>query len=800
MERLGTKDVLRALGEEHVCAVHGLPGVGKSRLLQRVRRALAEVAEVVLVDVHGRADAWAAVEPALTRAPVLLVDGLDGRDAPKVAPRLLEWVDANAKRRLVVASRLPSMRASRALRPLALPERDAPLGDSPAGELWRTEAARVLGGEAREEDDDAVRRILHLCDGLPLAITELAGLLAMLDEEAILDRLEHAPAKILRAAGPAESNTLARFEAFWGALPPTWRSGLTQSMAFAGEFDAAAAEEVVELASGSMLEVMRGAIEASLLFARGEVGARRVRARALLRAMPRDDEELAGARARHARYVAAEVDAGRVHRVRSELMRAATTFATQVEDAEEAASGAAAELLQAIDIAALTRHEADEYLALLTLLFPEEPPVALERRHTSALRRLARYDDARDVIERASARVEHRAEEAPPGLRAELLAELGALHLDAGELEDALGRLEEALDVLRRAGSAHDRATALVRRGEVLHELGRPDDAQADLEESYLLFREEGNQARVGHALLRLARVRTSLGRTDAATRALDDAARVAEDAELPLLVGHVVLGRALVQHVAGRLSAAETLYARAAQIFAEHGSDADLGIGASYRALLHHAMRQLDEASLHAREARTRLERTGLRRQLTIAEAASVGIEAELGHEAAARARLRELESLLGARRDPVARFVRVCAAHLEGEAAPSEPDPPSVELRLARWTLVGRTSAKPFVVQEDGRGFARPDGETVDLARRKALRRILAALAVQRRDAPGQALSMDALFDAGWPGETLGPEHAANRVYNAISALRSFGLKDVLVRRDDGYLLDPAVPLTVG
>ena len=52
-----------------------------------------------------------------------------------------------------------------------------------------------------------------------------------------------------------------------------------------------------------------------------------------------------------------------------------------------------------------------------------------------------------------------------------------------------------------------------------------------------------------------------------------------------------------------------------------------------------------------------------------------------------------------------------------------------------------------------------------------------------------------MDALQSAGWPGERMHPEAASNRVYVAITTLRKLGLKPVLVRRDDGYLLDPEV-----
>ncbi|MEM6991151.1 MAG: hypothetical protein AAF721_11655 [Myxococcota bacterium] len=35
------------------------------------------------------------------------------------------------------------------------------------------------------------------------------------------------------------------------------------------------------------------------------------------------------------------------------------------------------------------------------------------------------------------------------------------------------------------------------------------------------------------------------------------------------------------------------------------------------------------------------------------------------------------------------------------------------------------------------------------------------------------------------------------ANRVYVALTTLRKLGLRDYLLSQDDGYLLDPAMPI---
>jgi hypothetical protein len=104
---------------------------------------------------------------------------------------------------------------------------------------------------------------------------------------------------------------------------------------------------------------------------------------------------------------------------------------------------------------------------------------------------------------------------------------------------------------------------------------------------------------------------------------------------------------------------------------------------------------------------------------------------------------------------------------------------------------------STEPLSVGEDGRWFRRPEGEVVDLSTRRALRLLLVRLASSRLERPGEALTLEQLFEAGWPGERIAQTAAFRRVYTAIGSLRDLGLRDFLIRRDDGYLLSPDVPL---
>lgn len=106
---------------------------------------------------------------------------------------------------------------------------------------------------------------------------------------------------------------------------------------------------------------------------------------------------------------------------------------------------------------------------------------------------------------------------------------------------------------------------------------------------------------------------------------------------------------------------------------------------------------------------------------------------------------------------------------------------------------------TAPALIVANEGRALTLPAGETHDLARHGPVRRVLWALAVLRRDHPGTAMSTLAMIEAGWPGEKMQHEAATLRVYTTIRRLRALGLGEALITRDEGYLLDPDLPLRV-
>lgn len=98
-------------------------------------------------------------------------------------------------------------------------------------------------------------------------------------------------------------------------------------------------------------------------------------------------------------------------------------------------------------------------------------------------------------------------------------------------------------------------------------------------------------------------------------------------------------------------------------------------------------------------------------------------------------------------------------------------------------------------WVVAADGSELTSPEGATVDLRRRQAVRRILVALARARVASPGTALSAEDCIEAGWPGERMSWASAQARLWTSIRTLRALGLEDALETVGEGYRLSTEV-----
>jgi hypothetical protein len=137
--------------------------------------------------------------------------------------------------------------------------------------------------------------------------------------------------------------------------------------------------------------------------------------------------------------------------------------------------------------------------------------------------------------------------------------------------------------------------------------------------------------------------------------------------------------------------------------------------------------------------------------------------------------------------------------ATKLQGELPP--PNATGSRVRRAasmlRDALAG--AARAFEVADDGAWFVADDGTKVDLRRRTPLRKALVLLVEQRQRAPGEGVGWETLLRAGWPGERVLSDAGFARVRNALFQLRKLGVQRVLVTGNNGYFLDPTVPVRV-
>lgn len=366
---------------------------------------------------------------------------------------------------------------------------------------------------------------------------------------------------------------------------------------------------------------------------------------------------------------------------------------------------------------------------------------------------------------------------------------LGQLEARAGRLDAARRVYQEALEALAAGGGGGSGAESAVRRllGELHLAEGRGDQAVAYLESSAAL------------------------------SQALED--RRGEGLAAGLL--------ALVRHDEGQHGRAQAGYAAAIDLLAEHGFRGLEGVIVGRLGVLCQEQGRLAEAEAHLGRACEQLGDSGDVEHRGLFLAHLGGVHAEAGRVEQARVALDAAAAILPRTRpseagsaaaaaadDPFALAVELQAALLDPPRAPALAARArgvarrSVEARLSLRCLeaaLGRSAARPrpdvdpraLVIGGEARWFRPPHAEPVDLERRKPLRLMLERLARHRLDRPGEPLPWEGLLEAGWPGERVILSAGAHRVRVAVSTLRKLGLRAVLLTVDDGYMLDPAVPV---
>lgn len=747
--RPAAEDEARAMlgGSARLVTLWGPPGVGKSHLARALVADLDDAHWLSSNQVDDLAGLTAAVAPRLEAdggPSCLVLDALEpllaGQHADGVLTQLESWLDVHEGLRILVTSR----------RRLGLTAEHVvalePLSDDETLELFLSHVRQNRPDALPDEEDRAALLPAIAClDGLPLAVELAAGRWELLGTQALSARLAAPLAVLTRSRGDEARHASLRdaIGASWDLLDSASRRVLMGAAAFAGPFTVADAEAVVGADALDHLEALRDdslvQVDAPGSFAL--LGC----VRAFAREQTPDD--LAGQLAEaHARWCLEAKHVGPAD------LQAAARFLVSRADPR------AGELLERLGAEAPGRH-----LALLDAAVAQLDTPPIRRARGRARRLLGQLDAAREDFVAGLAMADDPAE------RTRLLRMLGVLEHGRGDLDAAAAHYEHALDCAREAGNLRDQAVTVGNLGAIDHDLCRYERAELRYEEALAGLRQVSDRAAEATILANQAVLRQEQGQLEAAEAAYRSALSlvVAAGDRRTEAITRGNLG--LLLHELGRPTEARQLHLDAWQGWSDIPDAASRGL---CLARLGAVEAVLDDTAA----ARSHLEQAA--REVAVSPDALARDVVTLFMAFLAQAEGRHDE--VSRRLDDAQRAIRV-----SGDAR--------VAARLLR--AASQAPAPALEVGDDW--FAPPHGERADLTRYLSLRRMVRALADAHQAGPDRALDVDALFDAGWPGERIAHESRRNRVHVNLAKLRTLGLRGLLVRGSGGYQLDPAVPV---
>jgi hypothetical protein len=313
---------------------------------------------------------------------------------------------------------------------------------------------------------------------------------------------------------------------------------------------------------------------------------------------------------------------------------------------------------------------------------------------------------------------------------------------EEGHAEEACEYAEQALAVNQQHGFRYVETDALVTLGTLYEEQGRIELARASYERAIKLSRDAGQRPLQGLALGLRARLDATQGDLDAAERGFEEARACLGDA------------------------------------------------GASWQAVVLDLYRgHLDLALAHAAEARGDVvagdeRRARVRERMDVHRLQNATVLGPTAPPPSSPAPA-PFPRLLSDVRHAIHGLERALSA----DRRPTQLDEPV----SVRWEQ--RKASAPqgsLIVGPESRWFVLPGGRQVRFDRRGSSRRLLERLVLERLDGPGRAVSVVDLVEAVWPGDRADPLVAAHRVHTMVAQLRKLGLRDLILTRDDGYLLD--------
>ncbi|AKT43698.1 uncharacterized protein CMC5_079330 [Chondromyces crocatus] len=758
-----------AAGDRQITLL-GPPGAGKTRLAERFAASEERVVRCALAGARAPDDLLRALAGALdvplgaeergvTRlgraldalgAALVVLDGLEDLSKASIAT-VDALLDAAPDARWLCTSR----------HRLGLEgESCALVGGLPPPDAQALFLARArLAGRTRALDPGEVpllETLLQRLDHLPLAVELVAARAGTLSLRQLLDAFDR---RVDLLAGPATAsgarpqNLRRAIEASWEQLSVDQRRTLRWAAVFEGPFSLGAAAAVLGPSEEAALQALDALRERSLVRAEeAETGGGEIHFSlyAVIRAHAAEKLEESGERE--------DAELAHAHHYVTEGTRLATALTGR---RPREARDALARILEQVLSAHRRMRAIQPVLAVEAALAAE---ALLASRGPEETWR-STLDGALDLAT---------ALDEPRLLSRVLFARTRAFGM-RGLYAEARRDAEGARIAAQRAGDAGAEARAVYGVSFTLRESGEdPRRALSLAEEGLALARRAGDTEAEAWCL----------GSVAAAAAACHegDLALVRHEEALVLLrrLGHVralSIGHgnlALALEAQGRFEEARAHHLEALELAEQCGDETLHGKILGALARQEHAAGRLAEAEAHLALLETSVRRTGDREgmaltQIERARWAFLGGDREAGLRALTRA-----------------------------HAITLTLDAPRLHREVEEARALGHAGLSPLRVHPGGDWFERAGVGRVDLSRRRSLRLLLAALIDAHPR--GHALSAEVLLQAGWPGESVHPEAGAQRVWTAIRTLRKLGLASVLVQRDGGYALDPAIRLTLG
>lgn len=820
-----------------------------------IASTLAHALDVPLSGGRSTEEAVAQLGRALARrgAMTLVLDNFEHL-VGHAAATLGVWLPAAKRCRFVVTSRQRLEVEGEHVVELA------PLDPGAGALALFVERARATrpGFTLSEADRADALTLVSRLDGLPLAIELAAARVGVLGVRQLLERLERSLAGLDRSGARDRSTLRGALEWSWELLTETERDVLACVSTCVGGFDALAAEAVTALGEAELLDALDALRTRSLLFSTEDAGEIRFGLLSTVGAFALDKLRQSAhqdrAEQRHADHYLAlgkawseGVDGPRAREYSRQLSRERENFKAihRRELAREPLAAQNAErallALLAVERPCIMREPVGEYAAMLEValraaeqlgadrriraeglrmrgslyLFLGRPDdtlrdnqtalglarelgdVALEARLMAALalaglRRVpiapeempARLVDARQGMEEALERYPHR--DARRGI---FLNNLGVVLESLSDWEEAEKRYDEAV-ACYHAVPCQSAGVALASRGALRFGAGRLAEAQGDLARAVEMLDAFGDRRTKAYANAELGALYLEQGLYEPARRELEASLACHADHGLAWFDGPALATLGDLELGLGHVPEARERYHDALEV-ARHNGDGKAQVRALAGSAAAEASAGALEAAREALRAATALANDPVSRALVEVATGSLDL-AEATGAATATAERDARDRARGRLAKTAATFVEHRAATLRGAHQRLER-----ALRAAAEQRAAATGAAALRVTADGKWFRMAGAQGVPLFRRQSLALVLAHLLALRIDSPGEGATLEDLFHAGWPGDRADAHSAAMRVHQAVATLRKLGLRQLLVRKEDGYLLDANAPV---